>query len=161
MFHKHLQKAKQPEDQHSSTDPAKTRSSSTHNDHTAVQLIIRLTAVRGSLLDHLDEHQILYEGVPAALDFVDQICQKIKAFILGEGSGPLQNILVLVSSLRQCASLLAPIVRVALHIVSGPVILFAAWLPTAAVGPLNPLPHAPVGCIVPGQLVARRPLHRV
>jgi hypothetical protein len=63
-----------------------------------VQLIIRLTAVRGALLDHLDENLILYEGVPAALDFVDRICQKIKGYILGEGSGPLQNILVLVRS---------------------------------------------------------------
>lgn len=59
-----------------------------------MQLVTRLTAVRGALQDHLEDHPLVFEGVAAVLHFVSQICKKLKATILGEGSGPLQELLV-------------------------------------------------------------------
>lgn len=59
-----------------------------------VQLVARLTAVRGALQDHLEDNPIVFSGVAALLDFVDQICRKLKATVLGAGSGPLQELLV-------------------------------------------------------------------
>ena len=58
------------------------------------QLVTRLTAVRGALQDHLQDHPLVFEGVAAVLHFVSQICKKLKTTILGEGSGPLQVLLV-------------------------------------------------------------------
>ena len=54
----------------------------------------RLTAVRGALQDHLEDNAIVYEGLPALLNFIAQICNGLKERILGSGSGPLQDLLV-------------------------------------------------------------------
>eukprot|EP00892_Ulva_mutabilis_P006763 jgi/Ulvmu1/4459/UM002_0184.1 len=58
------------------------------------ELVTRLTAVRGALQDHLEDNPLVFEGVAAVLHFVSQICKKLKETILGEGSGPLQELLV-------------------------------------------------------------------
>jgi hypothetical protein len=67
-----------------------------------VQLVARLTAVRGALQDHLEDNPVIFSGIAALLDFVDQICRKLKATVLGAGSGPLQELLVQV---RACITM--------------------------------------------------------
>lgn len=52
---------------------------------------------------------MVFEGVAAVLHFVSQICKKLKATILGEGSGPLQELLVQVRW-RMAAILVNPCV---------------------------------------------------
>jgi hypothetical protein len=59
-----------------------------------VQLVARLTAVRGALQDHLEDNPIIFSGVAALLDFVDRICLGLKNTVLGAGSGPLQDLLI-------------------------------------------------------------------
>lgn len=59
-----------------------------------VQLVARLTAVRGALQDHLEDNPVIYSGVAALLDFTAQICRKLKSTVLGAGSGALQVLLV-------------------------------------------------------------------
>ena len=59
-----------------------------------VQLVARLTAVRGALQDHLEDNPVIYTGVAALLDFTAQICRKLKDTVLGAGSGALQALLV-------------------------------------------------------------------
>lgn len=59
-----------------------------------VQLVARMTAVRGALQDHLEDNPVIYSGVAALLDFTAQICRKLKSTVLGAGSGDLQMLLV-------------------------------------------------------------------
>jgi hypothetical protein len=59
-----------------------------------VQVVARLTAVRGSLQDHLEDNPVIYQGVPALLNFLGEICKGLKGRVLGAGSGPLQDLLV-------------------------------------------------------------------
>lgn len=70
-----------------------------------VQLVARLTAVRGALQDHLEDNPVIYSGVAALLDFTAQICRRLKETVLGAGSGALQSLLVQVRwlwNLRAC-----------------------------------------------------------